>query len=85
MAYLHQTRDGVSDLVTIRQYVQLACHQENRESLRGDIDQEFLLTFSFFSFDSTFLSFRHSELLRLFVQLAFSDVGLFVSNLPITW
>jgi hypothetical protein len=76
--YLHQTGDGVSDLVTNCQL--FLCHSGTGEDLRGDINQQLLLVFGFLCLDTSLLRLDHSLLLNLFIELTFRDVGLDISR-----
>ena len=56
-------------LAVFRPYESLGC-------LRSDIDQQLLLTFSFFSFYPALFRLDHPLLLSLFIELSFGDIGL---------
>jgi hypothetical protein len=74
--YLHQTGDGVSDLVTDCQLFLL----DTGGDLRGDINQQLLLMFRFLCLDTSLFRLDHSLFLYLFIELAFRDVGLDISR-----
>jgi hypothetical protein len=74
--YLHQTGDGVSDLVTDCQLFLL----DTGGDLRGDINQQLLLMFRFLCLDTSLFRLDHSLFLYLFVELTFRDVGLDISR-----
>lgn len=71
--YLHQAGDRVSNLVAEPLAVIPQC---SVGYIRGDINEQLLLPLGFFCLDPTLFGFNHSLLLCLFIELAFSDVGL---------
>lgn len=48
--------------------------------IRGDVDQQLLLTFSFLRLNTTLFRFHNPLFLGFFIELAFGDVGLGISD-----